>query len=259
MYLRMTDLLIDLLDRYEPEETEDDASDLVAEEPAGIEPVGQWTILIDGSLEDSDDIEPLIERLELKQVPEFELAQGLLSFVADGLSNADLISLVEAADAVGDLLEVSGELDVHERSVTWMEVGKTLEPMPMPLPRPDDEIPHLVEEFAIHLKRHTAAALKQQGDEATYGEGIEIFGRPYALLRDEIDDAAALVRILTDAGLPPPDATKQFRVEWAEDKLDAKQIYQVVQALRATNPVVGLSAGLTWRNEPLVVPVSEAD
>lgn len=253
MYLRMTDLLVDLLDRYEPEPADDEPSEIVNEEAAGVASFGQWTVLADSPLEESEEVRALFERLELAEDEDFQISEGAVSFNADALSREDLLEILETIDAACDVLEVSGELDVHERSLTWMGEGAALEPMPMPLPRPDDEIPLLVEEFAIHLQRHEAGPESRSGGVATYAEGIELFGRPYLLLRDEIEDPGPLLALLTKAGVPEPAEAKVHRVEWAGDGLKPSHVYKAVHALRDVNPAVGFAGGVTWRNEALQV------
>lgn len=258
MYLRMTDLLVDLLDRYEPEEGDVEPSPVVSEEPAGVAAFGHWTLLADAALEEAESIAGLVNRLELDEDEEFEMTEGVLSFLADALARPDLVSLLESTDAACDLLEVSGELDVHERSITWHGEGENLEPMPMPLPRPDDEIPLLVEELAIHLLRHAAAPPAREGDIVTYGQGVELYGRVYLLVRDEIDDPAPFLAAIKSAELPAPVETRAHRVEWEVDSLRAQDVYRAVHALKTVSPVVGFAGGVTWRNEPLQVEEPEA-
>lgn len=256
MLLRVTDLLVDILDRYEPDEGEDEPSDFVTEESAGIEAFGMWTILADEPLEEIADVVRLVERLELDQDEDFAMAEGLLAFSADGLLRDELLDLVDAVDANATLLEVSGELDVHERSLTWHGEGAALEPMPMPLPRPDDEIHLLVEEFAIQLRRHAAAAPALEDGVTVLAPGIEIYGRPYLLVRDEIEDPVSILAALAAAGVPAPAEARAHRVEWA-DGIPAADVYAAVHALKPLNPAVGFSGGVTWRNESFEVEEGE--
>ncbi len=253
MYLRMTDLLVDLLDRYEPDPGEDEPSDIVTEEPAGVLTYGQWTLLADSPLASAENVTDLVDRLELAKDEEFDLAEGVLAFSADAIAREDLLALIEAVDESCEIIEVSGEIDVHERSLTWMGEGAGLEPMPMPLPRPGDEIRFLVEEVGIHFLRHEAGAIERSGALTTYPAGIEIYGRPYLLLRDEIEDADLLLAALSKAGVPPPLESRVHRLEWDGDVLRASHVYPAVHAVKSLNPAVGFSGGVTWRNDAIRV------
>lgn len=257
MYLRMTDLLVDLLDRYEPDAGDEEPSEIVSEEPAGVEAFGHWTLLADSALEDAESLAGLVNRLGLADEEEYEMTEGMLSFLADGLAREDLVSLIESVDAACDLLECSGEIDAHDRSITWMGEGESLEPMPMPVPRPGDEIPLLIEEIAIHLHRHAAAPPVREGDVVTYQEGIELYGRAYVLLRDEIDDPEAILSALKTAELPVPVESRVHRVEWEVDAVRPQDVHRIVHALKPLSPVVGFAAGVTWRNEALRVEEAE--
>lgn len=257
MYLRMTDLLVDLLDRYEPEPVEDEESELVSEESAGVVTFGLWTVLADAPLRDSPEVATLIDRLRLAEDEDFAAEEGALSFSADAILREEILDVLETVDTSCEVLEVSGEIDVHERSVTWLGEGVALEPMPMPVPRPDDEIPLLVEEVAIHLQRHEAAPSRREKGLTTYEPGLELYGRPYLLLRDEIEDPEPLLDALAAAGVPAPLEAKVHRLEWDGDQLRPSHVYKAVHALKALNPAVGFAAGITWRNEPLAVEEAE--